>query len=101
MLQIAIDDREIRRAGREHAFDNRRSQRTCGLAIAISRAMLAVPSGESSSTKMTSHEIPFSTSSSLPTSIATLCRSLKHGTMTASSIAFTRGSKSTGKETIR
>jgi hypothetical protein len=26
MLQIAIDDREIRRAGREHAFDNRRSQ---------------------------------------------------------------------------
>ena len=59
-------------------------QRTCGRSRASDRTSSAVPSGESSSTKITSHAWLGSTASSPSRSASTLSRSLKVGTITDS-----------------
>src|SRR5437870_13612544 len=59
-------------------------QRTRESSRAIVRTTSQVPSGELSSTKMTSQLTPASAGSSRRNSVVTLSRSLKVGTMTAS-----------------
>ena len=59
-------------------------QRTRGRCWASSAPGAAVPSGESSSTKITSHAMAGSTASSPLRSASTLSRSLKVGTITDS-----------------
>src|SRR5262249_42302000 len=63
----------------------RRMQRTRGLVAAISLTTAEVPSGESSSTKITSHGISDSAAASRLMRIGTFSLSLKVGTTTLSS----------------
>src|SRR5262245_14766865 len=63
----------------------RRMHRTRGLLTPILLARAAVPSGESSSTNMTSHSMPGSATASRSTRIGMLALSLNVGTTTVSS----------------
>jgi hypothetical protein len=93
VLQVAVDDREVGAARARKpsitAEDRPRRprrwmQRTCGRSRARDLTSSAVPSGESSSTKITSHAWLGSTASSPSRSASTLSRSLKVGTITDS-----------------
>src|SRR5437867_6039911 len=75
----------------------RRRQRTRGSWAAIALTCCAVPSGESSSTKIASQATPPSAVSSLARSGATLPRSLNVGTITDSSIGPGDGGLATGR----
>src|SRR5215813_4041308 len=75
----------------------RRRQRTRGSWAAIVLTCCAVPSGESSSTKIASQTTPASVASSLARSGATLPRSLNVGTITDSSTGPGDGGPATGR----
>ena len=97
VLEVAIHDRETaapktterprRRQSTGRAGRGRRMTRTRRSRRAISFAAFAVPSGESSSTKITSQAIPFRAAWRRATTAGTLPASLKVGTTTVSSIA--------------